>query len=156
MGLLASTMRKALLLFFCPASFLLAQNIQHIDPPGLNKSPAYTQAVAAKPGTFIWLSGQVAVNSKGELVGKGDLKAQVNQAWENVRLALAGSGATFQDVVKVTTYVVNYKPSMRDDLRAARLKFMGDAKPPAATLVGVQSLASDDWLVEIEVTAVIR
>jgi enamine deaminase RidA (YjgF/YER057c/UK114 family) len=156
MGLLASTMRKALLLFFCPASFLLAQNIQHIDPPGLNKSPAYTQAVAAKPGTIIWLSGQVAVNSKGELVGKGDLKAQVTQAWENVRLALAGSGATFQDVVKVTTYVVNYKPSMRDDLRAARLKFMGDAKPPAATLVGVQSLASDDWLVEIEVTAVIR
>jgi enamine deaminase RidA (YjgF/YER057c/UK114 family) len=58
--------------------------------------------------------------------------------------------------VKVTTYVVNYKPSMRDDLRAARLKFMGAATPPAATLVGVQSLASDDWLVEIEVTAVIH
>jgi len=90
------------------------------------------------------------------VVGKGDLKAQFNQAWENLRLALAGSGATFQDVVKVTTYVVNYKPSMRDDLRAARLRFMGDAKPPAATLVGVQSLASEDWLVEIEVTAVIR
>jgi len=125
-------MRKAFLVFFCPVSLLLAQNVQHIDPPGLNKSPAYTQAVAARPGTIIWLSGQVAVNAKGEVVGKGDLKAQLNQAWENVRLALAGSGATFQDVVKVTTYVVNYKPSMRDDLRAARLKFMGDAKPPAA------------------------
>jgi enamine deaminase RidA (YjgF/YER057c/UK114 family) len=149
-------MRKALLLFFCPVSFLLAQDIQHINPPGLNKSPAYTQAVAAKPGTIVWISGQTAQNSKGELVGKGDLKAQVNQAWENVRLALAGSGATFHDVVKVTTYVVNYKPSMRDDLRAARLKFMGDTKPPAATLVGVQSLASEDWLVEIEVTAVIH
>jgi enamine deaminase RidA (YjgF/YER057c/UK114 family) len=45
---------------------------------------------------------------------------------------------------------------MRDDLRAARLRFMGDGKPPAATLVGVQSLASEEWLVEIEVTAVIR
>ncbi len=149
-------MRKAFLVFFCPVSLLLAQNIQHIDPPGLNKSPAYTQAVAARPGTIIWLSGQVAVNAKGEVVGKGDLKAQLNQAWENVRLALAGSGATFQDVVKVTTYVVNYKPSMRDDIRAARLRFMGDAKPPAATLVGVQSLASEEWLVEIEVTAVVR
>jgi enamine deaminase RidA (YjgF/YER057c/UK114 family) len=149
-------MRKAFLLFFCPVSALLAQNIQHIDPPELNKSPAYTQAVAAKPGTIVWISGQVAQNAKGEVVGKGDLKAQLNKAWENVRLALAGSGATFQDVVKVTTYVVNYKPSMRDDLRAARLRFMGDAKPPAATLVGVQSLASDEWLVEIEVTAVIR
>jgi enamine deaminase RidA (YjgF/YER057c/UK114 family) len=149
-------MLKALLLLFCPASLLLAQNIQHINPPGLGNSPAYTQVVAAKPGTILWVSGQTAQNAKGELVGKGDLNAQVNQAWENVRLALAGSGATFQDVVKVTTYVVNYKPSMRDDLRAARLKFMGDAKPPAATLVGVQSLASDEWLVEIEVTAVIR
>jgi enamine deaminase RidA (YjgF/YER057c/UK114 family) len=149
-------MLKALLLLFCPAGLLVAQNMQHINPPGLSNSPAYTQVVAAKPGTILWVSGQTALTAKGELVGKGDLKAQVNQAWENVRLALAGSGATFQDVVKVTTYVVNYKPSMRDDLRAARLKFMGDAKPPAATLVGVQSLASDEWLVEIEVTAVIR
>ncbi len=149
-------MRKALLIFFLPVSFLLAQDIQHINPQGLSSSPAYTQVVSAKPGTIIWVSGQVAQNAKGELVGKGDLKAQLNQAWENVRLALAGSGATFQDVVKVTTYVVNYKPSMRDDLRAARLRFMGDAKPPAATLIGVQSLASDEWLVEIEVTAVIH
>jgi enamine deaminase RidA (YjgF/YER057c/UK114 family) len=149
-------MRKALLIFFLPVSFLLAQDIQHINPQGLSSSPAYTQVVSAKPGTIIWVSGQVAQNAKGELVGKGDLKAQLNQAWENVRLALAGSGATFQDVVKVTTYVVNYKPSMRDDLRAARLRFMGDAKPPAATLTGVQSLASDEWLVEIEVTAVIH
>jgi enamine deaminase RidA (YjgF/YER057c/UK114 family) len=149
-------MRKAFLLFLSPVSLVLAQDIQHIDPPGFNKSPAYTQVVTAKPGTIVWVSGQNAQNAKGELVGKGDLKAQVNQAWENVRLALAGSGATFHDVVKITTYVVNYKPSMRDDLRAARLKFMGDAKPPAATLVGVQSLASEDWLVEIEVTAVIH
>lgn len=149
-------MQKALLIFFFPVSFLLAQDIQHINPQGLSSSPAYTQVVSAKPGTIIWVSGQVAQNAKGELVGKGDLKAQLNQAWENVRLALAGSGATFQDVVKVTTYVVNYKPSMRDDLRAARLRFMGDAKPPAATLIGVQSLASDEWLVEIEVTAVIH
>ncbi len=153
-------MLKSLLLLICPvicpASLLLAQDIQHINPPGLSNSPAYTQTVTAKPGTIIWISGQTAQNAKGEVVGKGDLKAQLNQAWENVRLALAGSGATFQDVVKITTYVVNYKPSMRDDLRAARLKFMGDAKPPAATLIGVQSLASDDWLVEIEVTAVIH
>jgi enamine deaminase RidA (YjgF/YER057c/UK114 family) len=149
-------MSKASFVFLCPFTVLLAQNIQHINPPGLSKSPAYTHAVAAKPGTVVWISGQVAQNSKGEVVGKGDLKTQLNQAWENVRLALAGSGATFQDVVKVTTYVVNYKPSMRDDLRAARLRFMGAGEPPAATLVGVQSLASEEWLVEIEVTAVIR
>jgi enamine deaminase RidA (YjgF/YER057c/UK114 family) len=143
-------------MFFCSIAGLLAQDIQHISPPGIPKSPAYTHVVTAKPGTVLWISGQVAQNSKGEVVGKGDLKAQLNQAWENVRLALAGSGATFQDVVKVTIYVVNYKPSMRDDIRAARLKFMGSGEPPAATLVGVQSLAAEDWLVEIDVTAVIR
>jgi enamine deaminase RidA (YjgF/YER057c/UK114 family) len=96
-------MSKASFVFLCPFTVLLAQNIQHINPPGLSHSPAYTQAVAAKPGTLIWISGQVAQNSKGEVVGKGDLKTQLNQAWENVRLALAASGATFQDVVKVTT-----------------------------------------------------
>ena len=119
-------------------------------------SPAYTEVVTAKPGTIVWVAGQTAQDAKGEVVGKGDLKVQVNQAWEDVKAALAASGATFNDVVKITIYVVNYKPSMRDDLRAARLRAMGSAPPPAATLVGVQSLASEDWLVEIEVTAVIR
>ncbi len=143
------------ILFLYSLGLLLGQDIQHINPPGLGTSPAYTQVVKARPGTVIWISGQVAHNAKGELVGKGDLKAQANQAWENVRLALEGSGATFKDVVKITTYVVNYQPSMRDDLRAARLRAMGSVEPPAATLVGVQSLASEDWLVEIDATAVI-
>jgi enamine deaminase RidA (YjgF/YER057c/UK114 family) len=151
-------MSKAWLLFLCPFTVLFAQgqSIQRINPAGLSHSPAYTQVVTAKPGTVIWISGQVAQNAKGEVVGKGDLKTQLNQAWENVGIALAGSGATFGDVVKVTTYVVNYKPSMRDDLRAARSRFMGAGEPPAMTLVGVQSLASEDWLVEIDVTAVIH
>ena len=149
-------MFKASLALLCSITGLLAQDIRHINPAGISKSQAYTQAVAAKPGTIIWISGQVSQNSKGEVVGRGDLKAQLNQAWENVKLALAGSGASFQDVVKVTTYGVNYKPSMRGDLREARLRFMGAGEPPAATLVGVQSLASEEWLVEIEVTAVIR
>jgi enamine deaminase RidA (YjgF/YER057c/UK114 family) len=144
------------LLSVCSPGALLAQDIQRINPPGLATSPAYSQAVKAKPGTVIWVAGQVAQNAKGELVGKGDLKAQVNQVWENLKVALEASGATFKDVVKINTYVVNYKPSMRDDLRAARLRFMGSVEPPAATLVGVQSLASEEWLVEIEVTAVIK
>jgi enamine deaminase RidA (YjgF/YER057c/UK114 family) len=135
---------------------LFAQDIKHINPEGLAKSPAYTQVVTAKPGTVVWVSGQVAQDAKGDVVGKGDLKAQLNQVWENVKTALAGSGATFRDVVKITQFVVNYKPSMRADLREARLRFMGAGDPPAATLVGVQSLATEDWLVEIEVTAVIR
>jgi enamine deaminase RidA (YjgF/YER057c/UK114 family) len=127
-------MFRASLVFLCFFTGLVAQDIRHINPTGVNQSPAYTQVVTAKPGTIIWISGQVAQDSKGGVVGKGDLKAQLNQAWENVRLALAGSGAAFQDVVKVTTYVVNYKPSMRNDIREARQRFMGAGEPPAATL----------------------
>jgi enamine deaminase RidA (YjgF/YER057c/UK114 family) len=144
------------LLFACSLNALLAQEIRHVNPPDRATSPAYTEAVTARPGTVIWIAGQVAQNAKGEVVGKGDLKAQADQAWANMRAALAAAGASFQDVVKITTYVVNYKPSMRDELRAARLRAMGAVEAPAATLVGVQSLASDDWLVEIEATAVIR
>jgi len=143
-------------LLACSLTALLAQDIKHINPPDHATSPAYTEAVTAKPGTVIWIAGQVAQNAKGEVVGKGDLTAQADQAWANMRAALAAAGASFKDVVKITTYVVNYKPSMRDDLRAARLRAMGPVEAPAATLVGVQSLASDDWLVEIEATAVIR
>jgi enamine deaminase RidA (YjgF/YER057c/UK114 family) len=149
-------MLKLTLLFLCALTLLPAQDIHHINPPTLAKSPAYTQAVTAKPGTIVWISGQVSQNAKGEVVGKGDLEAQLNQVWANIKLALAASGATFQDVVKVNTYVVNYNPAMRNDIREARQRFMGSGEPPAATLVGVQSLASEDWLVEIEVTAVTK
>ncbi len=149
-------MFRVSLVFLFTLTGLLAQDIRHINPTGLSKSPAYSQAVTAKPGTIVWISGQVAADAKGEVVGKGDLKAQLNQVWMNVKTALTAAGATLQDVVKINTYVVNYKPSMRSDIRDARSRFMGTAEPPAATLVGVQSLASEDWLVEIEVTAVIR
>ncbi len=142
--------------FLLPLAVLHAQNIQHIHPPGIAKSPAYTHVVKARPGTVVWISGQVAQNEKGEVVGKGDLKAQLNQVWSNLNLALKAAGATFQDVVKINSYVVNYQPSMRNDLREARARFMGPGEPPASTLVGVQSLASEDYLVEIEVTAVLR
>ncbi|MFB3825588.1 MAG: RidA family protein [Bryobacteraceae bacterium] len=150
-------MFKASLVFFCSLAGLAAQDIRHIQPAGLSKAPtAYTHVVTARPGTVIWISGQISQNAKGEVVGKGDLNAQLNQVWENLRTALEAAGATFRDVVKINTYVVNYKPSMRDAIRAARSRHMGPGEPPAATLVGVQSLASADWLVEIEAVAVIR
>jgi enamine deaminase RidA (YjgF/YER057c/UK114 family) len=149
-------MRKLCLAALVWVNVVAAQEIRRINPEGLSKSPAYSQVVTAKSGTVVWVAGQVAQDAKGEVVGRGDLKAQAAQAWENVRRALAGAGATFQDVVKVTTYVVGYKPSMRDDLRAARVKAMGAGEPPAATLVGVQSLASEDWLIEIEAMAVVK
>lgn len=71
-------MSIASLVSLCSVTGLLAQDIRHINPAGISKSPSYTQVVAVKPGTIVWISGQVAQDSKGEVVGKGDLKAQLN------------------------------------------------------------------------------
>jgi enamine deaminase RidA (YjgF/YER057c/UK114 family) len=73
----------------------------------------------------------------------------------NVGLALTAAGASFSDVVKLTTYVVNYRPEHRTVIGQARAPFFAGRTPPASTLVGVTALALPEWLVEIEAIAVV-
>jgi enamine deaminase RidA (YjgF/YER057c/UK114 family) len=98
----------------------------------------------------------VALNKQGEIVGKGDLRAQTIQVFENLKTALAAAGASFSDVVKMNTYVVNYKPTDAAVIREVRSKYTSKEKPPASTLVGIQALAREDFLIEVEVTAVVN
>ena len=88
-----------------------------INPPTLAAPRGYTHAVTATSGKTVFISGQVAFNVKGELVGKGDLRAQTQQVYENLKNALAAAGATTADVVKLNSYVVDFKPA---DLAAIR------------------------------------
>ena len=125
-----------------------------IYPEGLARPPTYTPVVAAHGGRTIYVSGQVPVNAKGELVGKGDLAAQAEQAFRNVDAALKGAGATFADVVKITTFVVGYKPEHRAVMHQVRSKYVSKENPPASTLLGVQALAVADYLIEVEAIAV--
>jgi enamine deaminase RidA (YjgF/YER057c/UK114 family) len=125
-----------------------------IYPEGLVRPPTYTPVVAARGGRTIYVSGQVPVNGKGELVGKGDLAAQAEQAFRNVEAALKGAGATFADVVKITTFVVGYKPEHRAVMHQVRSKYVSKENPPASTLLGVQALAVADYLIEVEAIAV--
>jgi enamine deaminase RidA (YjgF/YER057c/UK114 family) len=125
-----------------------------IFPEGLVRPPTYTPVVATRGGRTIYVSGQVPVNEKGELVGKGDLAAQAEQVFRNIATALKGAGATFADVVKINTYVVGYKPEYRSLLHQVRSKYASRENPPASTLVGVQSLAVADYLIEVEAIAV--
>ena len=97
----------------------------------------------------------MSIDERGVLVGAGDLAAQTAQAMRNVGLALAAAGATYTDIVKITTYVVNYKPEHRTVIGKARASFFASGTPPASTLVGVAMLALPEWLVEIEAVAVI-
>jgi enamine deaminase RidA (YjgF/YER057c/UK114 family) len=127
---------------------------RYIYPEGLMRPPTYTPVVAACGGRTIYVSGQVPVNEKGELVGKGDLLAQAEQAFRNVDIALKGAGATFADVVKITTFVVGYKPEHRSIMHQVRSKYVAKDGMPASTLLGVQALAVADYLIEVEAVAV--
>lgn len=136
-------------------AFSLSAQTEYLKPSGLAPAHGYTHAVVAKPGKLIFLSGQVANDPSGQLVGKGDLKAQTEQVFANLKTALAAAGATFNDVVKITWYIKGYKPEDLPILRGIRDKYVNTAEPPASTLVGVASLFQDDYLIEVDAIAVV-
>ncbi len=128
---------------------------QFLNPPTLCPTYGWTHVVTATGGKTIYISGQVSVNERGEVVGKGDLRAQTEKTYENLKLALAAVGATFHDVVKMNLYVVGLKPEHVPVLREIRSRYINAQQPPASTLVGVSALVGADWLIEIEVVAVV-
>ncbi len=128
---------------------------QFINPEGLSNPGTYTHVVTAQGGKLIFISGQVALDAQGQVVGAGDLKAQTKQVFENLKTALASQGATFADVVKITMYIVNYKLEYRQQLVEARAPYLNASHPPASTLVGVQSLARPDFMIEVEAIAAV-
>jgi enamine deaminase RidA (YjgF/YER057c/UK114 family) len=126
-----------------------------INPPALGPTFGWTHVVTATGCKTIYISGQVSVNERGEVVGKGDLRAQTEQTFKNLTQALAAAGATFRDVVKTNLYVVGLKPDHVPILREVRSRYVDAQRPPASTLVGVMALVGADWLIEIEAVAVI-
>lgn len=126
-----------------------------VNPPGVAASPAYTHAVSVSGGKTIFLSGQVALDEQGTLVGRGDLGSQTKQVFENLKRALAAAGARFEDVVKMTYYVVGYRPEQLPIIREVRSEYLSPTNPPASTLVGVEALFMDGVLLEVEAIAVV-
>jgi len=110
----------------------------------------YTEVVAYTSGNVktIYVSGQL---------GEGDsLDAQIRSAMTNLKIQLELAGAGLADLVKINTYIVDYKEKDLDIFRNAREDIFGDIDRPASTLVGVSALALDGWLVEIDGVAVIE
>ena len=103
----------------------------------------------------IYISGQVSTDDEGRVVGEGDLAAQTTQVMHNLGLALKAAGASYSNIVKITTFVVGYKPELRPIIGKARSVFFEGMEPPASTLVGVTALAAPEWLIEIEAVAVV-
>jgi enamine deaminase RidA (YjgF/YER057c/UK114 family) len=106
----------------------------------------------------VFLAGQVASDSDGKLVGAGDLAAQTEQAVVNVAAGLDQAGATFDDVAKVTLYIVDWDESKMEPLVAgfgqAAARIGGAAVAPT-TLVPVPRLFEEGYLIEVDVTAVL-
>lgn len=129
--------------------------VEYLNPPLLCPTYGWTHVASVTGGKTIYISGQVSINERGELVGKGDLKLQTEQAFRNIEIALTASGATFRDVVKTSLFVVGLRPEHVPILREVRSRFVSAETPPVSTLVGVSALVGPDWLIEIEAVAVI-
>ncbi len=129
--------------------------LEHIRPEGLLNLRSFTQVVTATGAKTIYISGQVAWDADGRIVGLGDFAAQARRAYENLALALDAAGATPADVAKTNIYIVDYDPAMAPALNDARNAVFGDAPPPASTLIGVQALAAPQFMIEIEAIAVL-
>jgi len=122
--------------------------------PDLSTPRGYSHVVTAT-GTMVFVSGQIALDKDGKIVGAGDIRAQATQVLQNVKSALAAAGATFADVVKQNTYVVNLNAESLAAIREVRAQFFPAGDPPASTLVGVTALAMEGLLIEVEVVAVL-
>lgn len=106
----------------------------------------------AKAGKTLYIAGQVARDVQGGLVGKGDFEAQARQVYTNLRNILVESGGGMHHIVKTTTILTHY--GNVESYRKIRKEFMGDLMPPNTLLI-IESLASPDFLIEIEAIAVL-
>jgi len=111
-----------------------------------------SQGVSVPAGRLVFVSGQVARDANGQLVGKGDIKAQARKTLENVQAVLAESGATMGDVVKVTVFVTDLGEQFAA-IHEVRSEFF-KSDYPASTLVEIKSLVDKEMLIEIEAVAV--
>jgi len=123
-----------------------------INPPTLAKPTGYSYAIK-KPGTPVFISGQVALDRDGKLVGENDVAAQTEQVFKNLQAVVEGCGGTLDDVVKITIFVTD--PSYRPAVAAARLKWFKEGEWPASTYLVVSALAVPTMLVEIEAVAIV-
>lgn len=147
-------MKKTRLLFAVALATVIAahgQTTAFKNPPEIAKPNGYTHTVVVNRGRLIFISGQVGLNAKGEMVA--DFPGQAKQAFANLKAALAAAGATPANLVKVNYYVVGLNHDKLIALRAVRDAVIDTQRPPASTLAGVAALFRDDAQIEIEAEA---
>jgi reactive intermediate/imine deaminase len=121
------------------------------NPQSMPPTNGYTQVVEVRNGRTVYVSGQVAINQNGELVGQGDLAAQTRQVFENIKVGLGDSKVSFDDVVKLTFFLTDI--SQMQVVRDIRDMYVNTKNPPASSAVEVSKLVNDHFLIEIEAIA---
>lgn len=146
-----------ILLFLCTAipSASFGQNAVLTNPEGVAKPKGYSQAAEIDLGKskMLIISGQVALDAEGKVVGMNNFEHQAEQVFKNIKAIVESSGGTMRNVVKLTFYLRDVSNIIK--LREVRDRYINTASPPVSTLVEVSDLFRDEFLLEIEATAVI-
>jgi len=132
---------------------------EFINPAALpNWEQSFTQVITISSGLArtVYISGQVAVDQDQNLIGAGDLRAQAMQAFRNLETALAAGGATTEDVVKLNIYVKDYKDADAAAVGEALRHYFPHKQLPTSTWLGVQALAREGFLIEVDAVAILK
>lgn len=123
-----------------------------INPETLSKAIGYTHVVEARGGRTVYISGQIGLDSHGNIVGINDFESQTRQVFRNVKTALEAVGMNFDQVVKLGLFVTDVSNVVT--LRRVRDEFVNTSQPPASTLVQVVALVCPEFLFKVEAIAV--
>lgn len=129
-------------------------NFQLLIPETMPKSVGYSQLAIVSGGRIVFVAGQVALDKSGNVVGRDNFKAQVQQVFENLKSAVEMAGGTFNDVIKLNSYLLDL--SHVAEFREVRDRYVNVKNPPASTAIQVSGLFRPEFLVEIEAVAVIQ
>jgi enamine deaminase RidA (YjgF/YER057c/UK114 family) len=129
--------------------------VQHINPEGLSKNPAFTNVIVVTGSVkTVYIGGQNALDASGTIIGKGDFKAQTEQVLRNIQAALSAGGAQLEHVIKWNLYVVQGQP-LQVGFEVFQQVWDRRPNPPAITMAFVAGLANPDFLLEMDAIAVI-
>lgn len=132
--------------------------VRIFNPDSMAKPTAgYSQVAEVTGGKIVYIAGQVALDRSGNLVGKDDFRAQVQQVFENLKAAVEAAGGNFSDVIKLNYYCAeSVDPSLIPAVREIRDKYVNTSNPPTSTFVVVKRLVRPEWLIEVEAVAAVK
>ena len=135
-----------------------AKAFRIFSPETMAKPAAgYSHVAEVHGGKLVYIAGQVAMDRSGNLVGKDDFRAQVQQVFENLKAAVRATGGNFGDVIKLNYFCAeSVDPSQIAVVREIRDKYVNTANPPTSTFVVVKRLVRPEWQIEVEAVAVVK